>query len=223
MSKVFVCITTRDGRPSFDVLRAVHAACTRVPGSSLGHMTCAHNVAVTRNMAVASARGGGHTHLMFVDNDTIIPPHAVESLLALDAVVATGCTPTTLRGVQPTKVRLNIASDSRNGNPVWLEHWFEGVMETPFCGASCLLIRMDVFDAVGFPWFRFKETYIPNGNRYEMRGEDIEFCDRLETRGIKIIADGNVRCGHRREVDIADFIGDKECTEMGSLDFAEAK
>lgn len=212
MANIFACITSPDGRFNFDVLRAVEAACASLPGSSLQHMTCAHGRAVTCNKAVSIAKAGGFTHLLFVDNNTIIPPHGIESLLKLNARIATGCVPTTTVNASSTSPHLNVAICEDRGKPVWRERWFAGIRETPFCEASCLLVRMDVFERIDFPWFRSVETWDDSGNAYEMRHEDLDFCDRVTAAGMIILADGNVRCGHWREVDVAEFVSDERET-----------
>ena len=177
MSKVYGCIPTRNDVP-LDVARHMAAACGRV-GASWGKAKCKYAVDVARNRGVALARGEEATHLFMCDDDTYIPPDAVERLLALDAPVATGVTATTKLVEGSTTPLINVAFTEVGGVPRFSRSWFTGTRPVRYCGASCILIRMDVFETIGFPWWTI--THQLTDGKYIDRSEDITFCDRCRT------------------------------------------
>ncbi len=164
---------------------------------------CSHAVAVCRNKAVARMFGMKATHLFFVDNDTLIPPTALRSLLSLGVPIATGCTPT-IPHHETGKPHLNVALTAINGVPQWETEWFNGVSHVRYCGASCLLVEMGVFENIGFPWFRQGEYW--DGSKYLYRSEDLEFCDQVYQSGYTIVADGSVRTQHPCKIDAGTLI-----------------
>ena len=67
----------------------------------------------------------------------------------------------------------------------------DGLVEVTATGAACLLIKMEVFNYIDFPWFKFDKT--PD-NR--MVGEDIGFCYKAADAGYKIFVDTSIRTLH---------------------------
>lgn len=203
--KVYGCVTTRNDVP-LEVARHMAAACGRV-GAAWGKSVSKHSVSVARNQAVVLAKAAEATHLFICDDDTYVPEDAVEKLLALDAPVATGVTATTKVVDGVTTPIINVAYSEQGGYPRFAKHWFDGVRPVRYCGTACMLIRMDVLDQLGFPWFYTNHT-LADG-RYESRTEDITLCDRCHEAGIPILAHGNVRCDHDREIRCASLIGEE--------------
>ena len=213
---VFVCITTRDGKPDFATLHSAEEACRFYGDAKVGTTRNAHNVCVSRNMGVAKMLEHGFDHILFLDNDVTIEPNAIHNLVKLDANVATGCVPTTICEGGRLATFLSVAQsvDSKTNAITWQRHWFDGVRDTEACGAACLLIRREVFDKLEFPWFRWPEFY--EDGRYYFFSEDIDFCNRVMAAGLgPIRAHGQVRCGHSRGVNVADLIKE-EADEWGS-------
>lgn len=173
----------------------------------MGSTANAHNVCVSRNKGVTKLLGHDEfTHIMFVDNDVTIPDDAIGRLMSLDANVATGCVPTTVRDVPFIAVAQSV--EPVTNAITWQRHWFSGARETEACGAACLLIRREVFGAIGFPWFRWPEYYVDA--RYYYHSEDIDFCNRVMADGLgPIMAHGDVRCGHQRNIDTSTLIRDE--------------
>lgn len=206
--KAWGCIPTRDGVPNFHVASRLSSACRRV-GATWGHTIGHLSVCTARNQAVALAKGQpGVTHLFMCDNDTFIPEDAIERLLRLDTAIATGVTPTTYRnGRGPAIPCINVAQwVNEDLQPQFYTGWFRGVREAKYCGASCILIRLDVFDAIGFPWWSHDETW--DGRKYTCFSEDLTFCRRARELGFTILADGDLRCQHDRKVECSTLIPD---------------
>lgn len=73
--------------------------------------------------------------------------------------------------------------------PSWVleEMKDEHVIEIDGCGLGCILIKREVFEKIGFPYF---ERHSDRG------GEDFDFCRKAQEKGYKIYADLSVLCGH---------------------------
>lgn len=72
-----------------------------------------------------------------------------------------------------------------------------------FTGAHCLLVRRDVLEAVGSPWF---ERLLPEGGHGT--GADRDFCEKARRAGFPLYVDRSVLAGH--------MVGER-C--IGALDF----
>ena len=205
--KVFVCITTRDGKPDYDVVQAAQAACAHFSGTAMmGFTKNAHNVCVSRNEGVAKMMSSDFTHILFVDNDVTIPIDAIERLMELDSNVATGCVPTTVSDRPFITVAQKF--DPLTNAVTWQSAWFAGVRDTPICGGACLLVKREVFETLGFPWFRWPERL--SGGCHAFTSEDVDFCVRVGAAGLgPIRAHGDVRCGHERRLNVASLIKDE--------------
>lgn len=195
---VLIAITSRDGRLRGEVRGAVQAA--MVAGGTDVDLRVGVNpysVAANRNEAVGDFLGRKQfSHLLFVDDDVIVPPRVIPDLLAVNAHVAGGCVPSVRAGNPYVQVQ-------PRGVPMWLRSW-PAKHETIAAGAvggGCMMIRRDVFEVLGFPWFVWQETYSEAGG-YGNASEDSAFCYRATEAGLLILAAGSVRCGHLKTVDV---------------------
>lgn len=200
---VLVCVPSRDSSPSHSCLIKITEACGYHGSSSIFIASNPHNVCVSRNMGIAVLLNSDHSHILFVDDDTTIPPETISLLEGLGANVASGCVPTTRN--KPPFLFLTIASGCTEDGCTWRDHWFDGVVETPVCGGACMMVKREVFEKIGFPWFVYPQTYKDGILHYE--SEDIGFCRKINKLGLgPIMAHGNVRCGHTRLTDVAQFM-----------------
>ena len=82
---------------------------------------------------------------------------AVAQLLAVDTDIATGCVPVCREG----RAVITVATESdEHYQPKWFPFWFEGVIPITRCGMACCLIKREVFEKLGFPWFRWPSEHI---------------------------------------------------------------
>jgi len=135
------------------------------------------------------------THLWFIDSDTEPPADALDRLLALDVSIATGC-----YGIlMPSGPRWALLARDPQGRYRLLGRLIrdDGPFEVDACGAGCLLVRRDVIERLGWPWFRWRERR--NGSQLS---EDIFFCRRANRLGLRVVADPAVRCGHPKPIDL---------------------
>lgn len=136
-----------------------------------------------RNLAVEHLWG---EWLLFVDSDTIPPPHALEDLLECGEALVGGVV---LERFTP----FWIAAVKSLDPPVkWSvkELPSTGLLPAEGLGCGCLLIRRSVFERVEPPWFRCGQI-VP-----DLLLEDVEFSFRAKTLGIQPYLHCGVRVGH---------------------------
>ena len=209
---VFVCVTSRDGRVPQYTREAVDAAVKAAEAAGVRCLssvaTGPYGVALARNAAVAEFARSKCSHLLFVDDDVTVPPHAITRLVAAadgGTRVALGCYPGVKTfGDGTTRVYVVLVRDGGGLEDCHLT-WPDGVVGVQAGGAGCMLIPRGVVEKIPYPWFRFQGTYVPGAGIVTM-GEDIDFCLRARAAGFPVVADGGVRCGHRKEVDLAAFL-----------------
>lgn len=138
------------------------------------------------------------THVFLVDSDTVPPIDALAILLGADADVVVGITPIIVK----KGFCWSIAYKDEDWIPM-----YKNLPREPFevadSGASCLLVRKEVLDDIGWPFF--KTEYQPkweNGGEAIKCGEDVYFCKKAREKGYKVIADPFVICKHFNNVDL---------------------
>lgn len=156
-----------------------------------------YGVVMGRNRTVATFVKGDWTHLLFVDDDVVLPPHAITALVRCYADVAAGC----YVFMRPDGNRIVPSLAVKSGGH-WAPAWFEGRHEVDAAATGCMLIRREVFDALGFPWFQWP-MWLNEDGHFESISDDIDFCRRAKAAGFSVVADGEIRCGHIKPVDIA--------------------
>lgn len=186
--KVLVAIPTLDGY--------VHAKLVQrlIPqlGKHLFAMVIGDKpVAKARNGIVEQFLKTDATHLLMIDADTVVPDNAIQTLLDMDAAISSGITPM----VQGDLMLYNIYKEVDGkltaytaGHPLPKDDR----MDVKAVGASCLMVRRDVFEKMGnAPWFFDVWT---QANQYI--SEDIQFCNIARELGYPILVSPNVMCQH---------------------------
>jgi len=183
-------------------MRAVaHANSVGIP-ARLATSHSKHAVDHARNRGVAGFLKTNATHLFMVDDDVLIPEDAIEILASMDAGITAGCYAGVKLAYKSGPILIPyvmVQVDHR-----WMSNWFDGIVECDAVGGGCMMIRRDVLDAVGFPWFRWPQS-LENGDVFHF-SDDIDFCNRARENGFSIKAHGNVRCSHITLVDVAMMI-----------------
>ncbi len=164
-----------------------------------------------RNNCVAQFLGHGDkfTHLLFVDDDTAIPPDAIERLLAVDKPFVTGIQPLYLAfdGVDHMVANVMQFPTETDRTPHWPDWLTFEPDQDPFpvfhCGFGCVLLERRVLESTGFPWF--KEDYGDVQGRNNIT-EDIWFCDHVRRAGIDIWCRPDLICSHYKTVDLLDIV-----------------
>lgn len=144
------------------------------------------------------------THILMVDADTIPPVEALDRLLSHDKDIISGVTPILSfnKKEQALETYDNCFShvDRDESGKIVKTHVVRrntGLQELFRCGASCILIKREVFEKLPVPYFLF----VPNDDNTEhVRSEDIYFCDQAREAGFKIFCDTDVVCNHDKSV-----------------------
>lgn len=137
------------------------------------------------------------THVFFIDTDVVPRPQCLDNLLALEADVATGVYPLFLL---EHGFKWSVTDMDRHLFPMD-EPLPKEPFETRSAGAGCLLVRREVIEDLGWPWF--KMIYQPkweNGGNAIKSMEDMFFFDKVLEAGYKTIADPNEVCEHFNSV-----------------------
>jgi hypothetical protein len=209
MDRVLACITTRDGNPPTLVREMLEAACRALAVAGVASVLAIHqdrySVACCRNRAVHDCLKNGFTHLFFCDDDVYVPEHTLVDLHAMNRGIAAGVYPSTKTEYPGDLKAETYVMAGQNGQ--WFRHWFTGIRQVDVVGGGCMLIKRGVFDKVKFPWFRWPEGIV-NG-AHVLKSDDLDFCERASAAGINVWANGDVRCGHVKAVDIANFIAEE--------------
>lgn len=146
-----------------------------------------------RNQIVKFFLESDCTHLLFVDADTIPPLDALKRLLAHDKPIISALTPI---------IELNEETNDywRKWNAVdETDQHMKPNTGTRMCkgaGASCILIKREVFEQLEAPYYRFQ--YKDDSGKSVLVGEDIYFIINALSKGIKTYADTSILCQHAK-------------------------
>jgi hypothetical protein len=84
------------------------------------------------------------------------------------------------------------------GGYVTISEWEkDSLVEVDATGTGCIMYEMSIFQAMPYPWFRFRQG--PYGAPV---GEDFGFCHDLREKGYRIFVDTSVTAGHLSEMEI---------------------
>lgn len=146
------------------------------------------------------------THLLMIDSDTIPPEDAVTKLLSHDKDIVSGLTPILSfnEETRTWETYDNCFVEAERDEAGKIVKTFiaarnTGLKEVFRCGASCILIKREVFEKLTKPYFVFVTN--PE-NTAHVRSEDINFCDEARKAGFSIFADTDVACTHHKDVTI---------------------
>lgn len=139
------------------------------------------------------------THLFFIDADTVPPPDALDKMLKADKDIISGLTPI----IEYDKTRANDSSGFYKkwncvGEDDQIVKANSGIVPIKGAGASCILIKREVFEKMPFPWYKFLDKD-DNGKPCEI-SEDIYFIIMAISNGFKPYADTSIICNHYKEI-----------------------
>jgi hypothetical protein len=127
----------------------------------------------SRNGLVRDAFAVGATHLLWLDSDMIVPPVALDRLLAHKAPIVGA---TYRRRSPPNDVIGRAHAHEQAEAP-------EGMTVMRYLGFGCMLIEADVFRALPQPWFNYDLASNPQIH------EDRWFCERAREAGYRVLCD----------------------------------
>jgi len=144
---------------------------------------------LSRNKIVESAKREGCDYLFFIDSDVLIEDGQLERLLYHNKDVVTGVYYQRIPPYNPLprkKVSKNLY--------VPIEPDGQDIIDIDGVGLGCILIKMDIFDKIRYPWFEFK--YHRDHGKWSQLSEDLNFCQKLQDIGVRICCDQTVQCRH---------------------------
>lgn len=151
-----------------------------------------YTIAENRNYLGIQTLKGGYSHLMMIDDDMIFPPDTLKRMISHDkdfvGVLANS------RTLPPMSMVTQF-----NQEEIPIEDRLLGRQEFPkelfkckAVGGAVLLIKSDVFNKIGKPWF--SNEVAENG--LNKLGEDYWFCREVERAGIDMWIDPTIKIGH---------------------------
>lgn len=192
------------GRPTTPLWGVALATQTFPLNTSVTHVVVQNQeVGEARNQIVEWALEHNATYVLFVDDDVILPPFAIQRLgYALDTK-AKELFPDdktyVICGVYMSKEEMTTpVIYKKNGQGGSWDWKYNDIFEIESGGTGCMLIRTEVFRHLEKPYFKTIEEYVEVEGQIgcQKMTDDIYFCQKVKEAGFKILAHGGVLCGH---------------------------
>jgi len=192
------------GRPTTPLWGVALATQTYPLNTTVTHVVMQGvEVGEARNKIVDWALEHNATYVMFVDDDVVLPPSAIQRLgyvldtrgpsLYPDSKIAV------CGGIYMSKEELSTPVVYRKNGQGGSWDWkVNDVFPVESIGTGCMMIRTEVFRHIEKPYFKTVQEYTPKGDNLAltMTTDDIYFCNKVTTAGFSILAHGGVLCGH---------------------------
>lgn len=144
-----------------------------------------------RNYIVEKMKGD---YVFFLDSDVLCPSDTIQRLMTHKKDVVSGLYFTKKAPFSPNIFKKSDA-DGRWDTYVFYDHVAKKnpLIEVGSAGMGCCLIKKEVLDKVGMPWFYFTNGYKKDIQR---ESEDHSFFRRCGEEKIKVFCDTSIKCGH---------------------------
>lgn len=155
-----------------------------------------------RNISCSAALKGGATHLAFADDDMLIsPPDIIGRLLEKDKDIIAPLFFRSSGNHDPLVFNLN-----GDGEPHPIEDYPKNSLfqVTGGVGTGVMLIKREVLEAIGDPWFYYPEN--------STRSMDLHFCMRAIAKGFSVWCDTSLivrQMGPRQPIGEEHFLNHK--------------
>lgn len=165
--------------------------------------TMTHSAEMSRNVLIQKRLEDSPetTHFLFLDSDIAPPKDMLQRMLAHDADIITAPAPLFF----DKKVVWNVAIPDTDNWYMLSTELPEEPFYTSKTGGGALLIKREVFEAIGWPWFKTEYMPMNEKNKCLKCGEDIWFCIKAREAGFKILVDPTLVCHHYNQVDLLDI------------------
>lgn len=144
-----------------------------------------YNVDQVRNL-IADWTIRGFDYLFSVDHDIAFAPDTLAKLLAHDKPVVTGVY---RQRLEPETLEVY---GLHGGNMTYAQLKGQHIVEVGGCGFGCVLVKKEVFAAVGYPQFVYHSAL---DHRHTF-SEDMDFCVKARQKGFTIWCDPSILCDH---------------------------
>lgn len=158
------------------------------PDNSLSMSIHGQSPAKSRNMIIDEAAKNGCTHILFLDDDMIVPPDTLMKLLAHDKDIVSALY--LLRTFPHYPAAFDEAYDNGKCKYLFLNNQKPELTPVANLGLGCVLIKTEMFSHLTPPYVRLGEI--------EKDGwcDDIGFFNRCREAGYEIYCDLNAPVGH---------------------------
>jgi hypothetical protein len=194
---VFVCIPT-----ARDIHGLTTAAAFRICAGHAGGAEFktyqAQPTDYCRNLCVQDFLRTGHSHLLFIDSDVLPPDACLDLMLSVNRPLVCGMYPLLL---DDSNICVSVAERTASGAYRFLTEFPDEPFEADAAGMGCCLIRRDVFDAIGYPWFKFQQR-----EDCKLTGEDIHFFEQCARADVRPLVLPEVLCSHFKMVDLLEVL-----------------
>ena len=164
------------------------------------HHSVGYGIAQSRNKLADYVLSNGFTHILYVDNDVVLPKDALKNLLEHQKQAVFGYyARRSKKGIYEGFVSVYKLGESSYTGKYSAEELKqkreqgEHLLRIHGGGMGCALIESSAFKSLEFPYFKYIEY--PTSKR-SVLGEDLYFCNQLKSAKIPIYVDTRVGCGH---------------------------
>lgn len=145
-----------------------------------------YNIDQIRNL-IASHVIAKYDYLLSIDSDIVMPKHTLKTFLDHDKDIVTGMY------IQRIPNTHALELYDREGRIPYDKIKDKGLVEIEGCGFGCVLVKSEVFKAVGYPQFVYHSAL----DHKNTISEDTDFCRKAKDKGFKVWVDTNIKCGHK--------------------------
>jgi hypothetical protein len=185
VTKVLICVPTAEFARRADFYDYFNAL-DKPEGTML---TFAHgqSPAKNRNIMIRTAFEQNATHVLFIDDDVLLPVDGLKRLLAHDKDVVSGLY--LLRNYPHLPVMFEEWFDDGRCRYAFLDSNTSGLKEVVNIGLGCVLIKTEVLRAMTDPWITLGQI------DQEGWSDDVHFFNKVRQAGFRMYVDTDVRCG----------------------------
>lgn len=148
--------------------------------------------AQARNICVDQAMKNVCTHLLFIDNDHIVPDDALESLVSVNTTVVSAL----ICKRKPPFPQVGYIFAGGGYRAVEIDPREKTIVDVDICAMGCTLIDMKIFDELDRPFFLDVEGMLGDGFSTFNKRHDVNFFERVRTLGGKVKIDARTQWGH---------------------------
>lgn len=158
-----------------------------------------YNIDQVRNLMAHWTVDKGYEYMLFVDYDMILPQDTLVKLLSHDRDIVSG-----LYIQRRTEEKIPEMYAYKNGKDGAMRHLTMeeatrgGLLELAACGFGGVLIHRRALEKIGYPYF----TYHHSIDFKDTVSEDVDFCMKAKSKGIKIYLDTELMYTHIGRIDL---------------------
>lgn len=154
-----------------------------------------YNVEQVRNIMVNWSLVNGFSWMLSVDSDIVMPPHSLQRLLDIQdsqRAISSGTYIQRKAGVRIPEVYIHNPETGGHKHLPIEQAEKDQVLDVEAVGFGCCLVRRDVFEKIGNPWF----TYHSSIEFDKVLSEDVDFCMKAKNHGYQVVVDTGLKLGH---------------------------